>query len=78
MKKKVIKNVRVRKLTEMECFRLMGLDDSDAEKLVKSDICMSQLYKMAGNSICVDVLTNIFRTMLIEKNSEVGQADALF
>ena len=76
MGKKVVKNVRVRKLTERECGRLMDIDDEDIDKL--TDISMSQLYKMFGNSICVGVLTNIFRTLLIEKNSEIGQSNKLF
>lgn len=73
-----IKNVRFRKLTERECFRLMGLDDEDIDKLVASDISSSQLYKMSGNSIVVDVLYNIFRTMFVEQNAEKGQSNKLF
>lgn len=78
MAKKKIKKVRVRKLTERECFRLMGLKDIEIDKLVNSGISRGQLYKIAGNSIVVDVLENIFRTMFIEKNSEKGHSDALF
>ena len=33
MGKKVVKNVRVRKLTERECGRLMDIDDEDIDKL---------------------------------------------
>lgn len=73
-----IKNVRIRKLTERECFRLMGLEDEDIDKLVESDISSSQLYKMSGNSIVVDVLYNIFRTMFVEQNIEKGQSNKLF
>lgn len=73
-----VKKVRVRKLTERECFRFMGVSDEDIDKLVNSDISKSQLYKMAGNSIVVDVLTEIFRTMFIEQNQEIGQSNALF
>ena len=56
-------NVRIRKLTPKECFRLMDFDDEDFEKArqVNSD---SQLYKQAGNSIVVAVLEAIFREML--------------
>lgn len=78
MAKKKIKKVRVRKLTERECFRLMGLKDTEIDKLVNSGISRGQLYKIAGNSIVVDVLENIFRTMFVEKNSEKGHSDALF
>ena len=58
-------NTRIRKLTPRECFRLMGVDDSDFNKL--KGISNSRLYKMAGNSIIVDVLVEIFRNLLIDK-----------
>ena len=60
---KVMENIRIRKLTPKECWRLMGFDDDDFEnaKQVNSD---SQLYKQAGNSIVVNVLMEIFREML--------------
>ena len=53
----------VRRLTPLECWRLMGFDDSDFEKCraVNSD---TQLYKQAGNSIVVDVLMAILRNLL--------------
>jgi hypothetical protein len=56
----------------------MGVDDADIDKLLASDISRSRLYHLAGNSIVVDVLTEIFRTMFIEQNAEKGQSDALF
>ena len=54
---------RVRKLTPLECWRLMGFSDNDFQKAeaVNSN---SQLYKQAGNSIVVDVLMAIFSEML--------------
>lgn len=51
----VTNDIRIRKLTPKECFRLMGFSDENfeaAEKIVSN----SQLYKQAGNSIVVDVL----------------------
>ncbi len=61
--------LRIRKLTPKECYRLMGFDDVDFEKAarVNSD---SQLYKQAGNSIVVQVLEKIFLQMGIEKSWE--------
>lgn len=53
-------NLRIRKLTPKECFRLMGFADADFEKAEKVN-SNSQLYKQAGNSIVVDVLENIFK-----------------
>ena len=49
----IIDNLRIRKLTPKECFRLMGFTDEDIEKTTCSN---TQLYKQAGNSICVPVV----------------------
>jgi len=54
-------DVRIRKLTPRECFRLMGFLDDDFDKI--KGISNSQLYKMAGNSIVVNVLTEIFKEL---------------
>lgn len=58
---------RIRKLTPRECFRLMGVDDADIDKIQAAGISNSQQYKMAGNSIVVDNLYHIFRTMFVDK-----------
>ena len=50
----------VRKLTPLECWRLMGFDDEDFYKAQNVGISNSQLYKQAGNSIVVNVLEKIF------------------
>lgn len=56
---------RIRKLTPLECWRLMGFDDEDFHKAEK--VCSnSQLYKQAGNSIVVDVLVGILGNLLGE------------
>lgn len=59
---------RVRKLTPLECWRLMGFTDADFFKAqaVNSN---SQLYKQAGNSIVVPVLEAIF-SQLFNVNTE--------
>ncbi len=51
----VKENIRIRKLTPKECFRLMGFNDCDYEA-ASTVVSNSQLYKQAGNSIVVDVL----------------------
>ena len=64
-----MENIRIRKLTPRECWRLMGFDDEDFDKAraVNSD---TQLYKPAGNSIVVNVLEAIMGNMnLIEDRS---------
>ena len=59
-----LKNGKYRYLTEKECFRLMGFDEEDFEKLrtvfpERKGMTSSILYKQAGNSIVVNVLENI-------------------
>ena len=54
---------RIRKLTPLECFRLMGFDDEDYYILKENGISNSQIYKMAGNSIVVNVLEEIFKML---------------
>lgn len=60
----VVERLRIRKLTPKECFRLMGFDDKDVDILTENKISNTQLYKMAGNSIVVDVLEEIFVELL--------------
>lgn len=67
---KVLHDLRIRKLTPKECFRLMGFDDKDIDILVENNISNTQLYKMAGNSIVVDVLERIFECLILKKNME--------
>ena len=58
-----MEELRIRKLTPKECWRLMGFDDEDFGKAEQVN-SNSQLYKQAGNSIVVNVLEEIFRQML--------------
>lgn len=53
----------VRKLTPLECWRLMGFLDEDFEKAKASGLSNAQLYKQAGNSIVVSVLEGIFKQL---------------
>ena len=64
---------RIRKLTPKECFRLMGVSEGDIEKIQKSGVSQSQQYKMAGNSIVVDVLEHIFRKLFVDTGQESQQ-----
>ena len=58
--------LRIRKLTPREVWRLMGFDDADFEKAAKVN-SNSQLYKQAGNSIVVNVLEAILNNLLNQK-----------
>ena len=59
----VMNDLRIRKLTPKECWRLMGFDDEDFEKASRVN-SNTQLYKQAGNSICVPVLMAIFKELI--------------
>ncbi len=58
-------NLRIRKLTPHECFRLMGVKDEDFEKISKNQ-SNSSLYHLAGDSIVVNVLMAIFKEFFEE------------
>lgn len=65
LERKEMESYRIRRLTPLECWRLMGFSDEDfraaeADK-INSD---TQLYAQAGNSIVVNVLEAIFGEML--------------
>ncbi len=64
----VTENLKIRKLTPKECFRLMGFKDSDFEKI--KGISNTQLYKQAGNSIVVDVAEELL-CMLFDENNQL-------
>ncbi len=57
---KVFLDGRIRRITEREAWRLMGVSDEDFEKAVAIGIPSTQLYRQAGNAIVVDVLEAIF------------------
>ena len=79
------KRVMVRKITPREALRLMDVNDSDIDKMMKATetvtlksgtvkekkaISKTALYKLAGNSIVVSCLYHIFRTMFIPDQPE--------
>lgn len=55
--------MKIRKLTPLECWRLMGFDDDDLYKAKMAGISDTQLYRQAGNSIVVNVLEKIFERL---------------
>ena len=56
-------DLRIRKLTPRETFRLMGVKDEDYYKIAKNQ-SNSSLYHLAGDSIVVNVLMAIFKEMI--------------
>ncbi len=54
-----MENLRIRKLTPKECFRLMGMKDEDIEKIMKHQT-NAKAYHLAGDSIVTTCLMAIF------------------
>lgn len=62
----------IRRLTPRECFRLFGFTEEEIDRVFALEfkgkrISDSALYKIAGNSIVVPVLSEIFRSIFTEK-----------
>ena len=57
--------ISIRRLTPRECWRLMGWNDNQIDKVI-NEFSNTQLYKMAGNGIVVGVLEKV----LIKKFKE--------
>lgn len=58
-----IELISIRRLTPRECWRLMGWNDEDIDIAFTAKVSETQLYKMAGNSIVVNCLTEIFKNL---------------
>ena len=71
------RKVRIRRLTERELFRLMGVDDKDIDKIQASGVSRSAQCKLAGNSIVVDVLYHLFRKMFIDTEEDIEEGTQL-
>ena len=66
----VLEDARIRRLTPIECERLMGLPDNWLkygidEKGNKFEISDSQKYKMAGNGVVVNVVEEIIKNIIL-------------
>lgn len=73
-----------RYLTPRECFKLMGFDEYDFDKVVKDNpqvtrnrklYSTEKLIKLAGNSIVVDVLEAIFRQIMEINRDILGERE---
>lgn len=55
---------KVRRLSGVEELRLMGLEDEDIQKLVDGGLSNNQLCQLAGNSIVVNCMSEMFKNMI--------------
>lgn len=65
---KIIK-YRIRKLTPLECIRLMGFEEKDYDALVKCGLSDSAIYHIAGDSIVTTVLCSLFSNLINENDT---------
>lgn len=66
---RIIEGKKVRKITEIEAFRLMGVKDKDFQKIKKRQSA-SSLYHLAGDSIVTTCLMSIFGEMFENVDSK--------
>lgn len=59
----ITNDIRIRKLTPLECWRLQGFTDEQFYKAKDSGVSNSQLYKQAGNSVTVNVVDAIVKCL---------------
>jgi DNA (cytosine-5)-methyltransferase 1 len=57
-------DLKIRRLTPLECFRLQGFPDDIYYLAKKLGISDSQLYKMTGNAVTVQVVQSIARKLI--------------
>ena len=62
----VTPDLRIRYLTPRECLRLMGQDEDSIDRLMAAEPRKSVEYRLAGNSIVVDVLMAIFKGIYVD------------
>lgn len=56
-------NIRIRKLTPLECFRLQGFSDEHYYNARAAGLSDTQLYKQAGNAVTVPVIYEIAKRL---------------
>jgi len=61
-------DLRIRKLTPKECFRLMGFLDDDINL---NGLSNTQRYKLAGNGWDINLVSKIFKNMFKEEIQNV-------
>lgn len=59
-----MKKLRIRKLTEGECYRLMGFERKDTEACRAAGQSKANIYHQAGDSIVTTVLMGIFGELI--------------
>lgn len=69
----MVKHLKIRKLTPVETFILMGATEEDCQKCKDAGVSNSQLYKQAGNGLisnCVQYLMEHLYKVVYDQNFE--------
>jgi DNA (cytosine-5)-methyltransferase 1 len=61
--RKLYNDIRIRRLTPLECFRLQGFPDEHFYHAKAAGVSDSQLYKQAGNAVTVNVVYEIAKRL---------------
>lgn len=56
--------LRIRKLTEGECMRLMGFEEKDTEACRKANLSKANIYHQSGDSLVTTIMVGIFGELL--------------
>lgn len=67
----VKQNLRIRKLTELECWKLMAFKKSDFLALERNHFSQSDLYRMAGDSIIVCHIIALLSPLIYDKDKHI-------
>ena len=70
----VSQDFKVRRLTPLECWRLMGFTDEDFKKSQKV-LSNTKLYERAGRGIVVPMLEAVFEKLFIPKSTSLFQSN---
>lgn len=65
----------IRRLTEREYLRLMGVCEGDIDNLLSVSLSRSNLYQLAGNSIVCDVMAGIFTNLFLTEDKSDALSD---
>lgn len=71
--KQMEKRLRIRKLTEGECIRLMGFESKDTESMREAGLSKSIIYHSAGDSIVTTCLVGIFGQLLGKDHRKITE-----
>lgn len=71
----VLEDFTIKKLTPLECWRLMGVKDEDYFKALNAGLRKTALYELAGNAIVVPVLERIFQEVLKNESARSRKSE---